>query len=66
MYTLTKDGVVMQLQSEIQVAAFRKSGWKETGGPTVQEVVLPDPPEIKDLTTAETAVKRRRATRKTK
>ena len=41
-------------------------GWKETGGPTVQEVVLPDPPEIKDLTTAETAAKRRRATRKAK
>lgn len=66
MYTLTKDGVTMQLTSEIQVAAFLKSGWKESGRPLVQEVVLPDPPEIKDVTTAETATKRRRATRKAK
>lgn len=66
MYTLTKDGVVMQLQSEIQVAAFLKSGWKEVSRTTPQEVVLPDPPVVNDAAAEASVAKKKRYTRKTK
>ena len=42
MHALMKDGVIVRLASEIQVAAFRKKGWEDIGA--VHEETTPSTP----------------------
>ena len=42
MYALIKDGVIVRLATEIQVAAFKKKGWEDLGA--VHEETTPKTP----------------------
>lgn len=47
MYVLTKDGITMQVASEIQVMAFEHAGWVKSG--TVDKKIVPSKPVKLDI-----------------